>query len=80
MAAGYGEERATWEVRRTRNDPLAVEATVDPWPFAGERVEAEVPARLLVGTKWEDAAAFAAAWEAARPVAVEVALVVSSAS
>lgn len=75
MAAGYGEERATWRwVPSGEPATLAVEGTVDPWPFAEPVVAAAVPARLLGGLEWESEASLARAWEEGEEVRVEATL------
>lgn len=74
MAGGYGEERTRFAWERVEIAPREVRARVSPYPFAPERVEGEVPARLLEGTRWSDQEELEEAWETGREVAVEVVL------
>ena len=73
--AGYGERTTTFRYRRLGSaDPLKVNGSVEPWPFARGELFGEVPALVLEPGPWPDAAAFALAWAAARPARLEVAL------
>lgn len=71
----YGEETGVFRYRRVESDGRAVEASLDPWPFAVERVATKVPAVVLDPGPWDSVDALRAAWREAPGVDVEVALV-----
>lgn len=75
IAPRPGSRGIRWRYDRDgASGTLAVTGRVTPGPFDVSSVAARLPARLLDGTRWRDADALARAWDAGRPVTVEVAL------
>lgn len=71
ISAAYGEETTVFRFRRLARDS---HGTVDPWPFDVPEILATIPARTLPGSVGEDPSELVAAWNAATPVSLEVAL------
>lgn len=77
-ALGYGEETGIYRYRQAATgrsgEAFFVEGRVVPWPFARERVEGRLRARLLPATEWDSEEGLLAAWQVAPLVSLEVAL------
>lgn len=74
IAVEYGEATGVFAYRRTAIGPASAEGTLEPWPFAAERVAGVAPGVRLEATAWNSDAALREAWAAAEPVDVEFAL------
>lgn len=77
MSREYGERETTWRYAagHARGDPRWVEGRVTPWPFGPRRIETRIPARRLMGERWESDRALREAWRGAEAVRLEAVLV-----
>jgi hypothetical protein len=79
MALLYGEATGYYRYDRLSSErreatTWRVEGRVDPWPFAADRWEGRIQARLLEGDAWAEDDELLEAWHSAPSATLEVAL------